>query len=66
MKNTFELCADVALAQVKIASINDDVSEVWKKETLERAEWSNKITMLFDETAKKQEDCPLRAVLLLC
>lgn len=37
-KKPFVLGADVALALVEIVSINDDVSEQWKKEAHERAE----------------------------
>lgn len=41
-KKPFVLGEDVALALVEIASINDDVSEQWKKEALERAEREGK------------------------
>ena len=41
-KKPFVLGADVALALVEIASINDDVSEQWKKEARERAEREGK------------------------
>lgn len=42
MKKKFVLGADVALALIEIASINDDVSELWKKEARERAEREGK------------------------
>ena len=41
-KKPFTLGADVALALVEIASINDDVSEQWKEEARERAEREGK------------------------